>query len=48
MSGVFTSLTSAKIQSPIKEDRKQKDYILKHLFHIIIEHEATQKWCFYS
>lgn len=41
MSGVFTSLTSAKIQSPIKEDRKQKYYILKHLFHIIIEHEAT-------
>lgn len=42
MSGLFTSLTLAKVQSPIKEDRKQKCYILKHLLHIIIEQEATQ------
>lgn len=41
MSGLFTSLTLAKIQSPIK-GRKQKCYILKHLLHIIIEQEATQ------
>jgi hypothetical protein len=35
MSGLFTSLTSAQTQSPIKEDTKQVHYIVEHLLHIL-------------